>query len=94
MHGRALVAADDATLMAAGADPRLGIWVFRALMLRGQPDQAADWFLANGSKMTPDGQADAFADWVTYATSMRVNPQPAPAAPVADQKPTAAAAAH
>jgi TonB family protein len=94
MHGRALVAADDATLLAAGTDPRLGIWVFRALMLHGQPDQAVDWFLAHGSKMTADGQADAFADWVTYATSMRVNPAAAPAAPVADQKPTASATAQ
>jgi TonB family protein len=89
MRGRALVAADDATLLAASKDPRLGIWVFRALMLRGEPDQAADWFIAHGSKMTPDGQADAMADWVTYASSMRVN---APATPVAEQKPTAAAA--
>ncbi len=89
MRGRALVAADDPTLQAASADPRLGIWVFRALMLRGQPDQAADWFLAHGGKMTPDGQADAMADWVTYAASMRVNPQPAPVA--TEQKPTAAA---
>jgi TonB family protein len=91
MHGRALVAADDPTLQAASADPRLGIWVFRALMLRGQPDQAADWFLAHGSKMTPDAQADAMADWVTYAASMRVS---APAQPVADQKPATTAATH
>jgi TonB family protein len=80
MRGRALVAADDATLATASADPRLGIWVFRALMLRGQADQAADWFIAHGSKMTPDAQADAMADWVTYASSMHVNAAPAPVA--------------
>ncbi|HXJ21902.1 MAG TPA: TonB family protein [Polyangia bacterium] len=91
MRGRALVAADDATLQTASADPRIGIWVFRALMLRGQPDLAADWFIAHGSKMSPDGQADAMADWVTYAASMRVA---APAAPSADQKPTAAVTTH
>jgi TonB family protein len=88
MRGRALVAADDAQLAAAVADGKLGIWVFRALLLRGQPDQAADWFVAHGTKMSPADQADAMADWVTYAPAMRVN---APAV-AAEQKgaPTAA----
>lgn len=106
MRGRALVAADDATLQAAAADPKLGIWVFRALLFRGQPDQAADWFIARGSKMAPDAQADAMADWVIYAPAMRVTAPavatttagaPAPAttaAPAAAAPAPAAAAAH
>lgn len=101
MRGRALVAADDAQLQAATADPRLGVWIFRALLFRGQPDQAADWFVAHGAKMSPDAQADAMADWVTHAAAMRVNapavaatPSNAPAAPAAPAPTAAAAPAH
>ncbi len=84
MRGRALVAADDAQLQAASADAKLGIWVFRALLSRGQPDQAADWFIARGTKLSPAEQADAMADWVTYAPAMRVAAEPkAPAATTA-----------
>ncbi len=53
MRGRALVAADDAQLQAAAADPRMSTWAFRALLSRGQPDQAADWFIAHGAKLSP-----------------------------------------
>ncbi len=81
MRGRALVAADDAQFAAAKADPRLGIWVFRALLFRGQPDEAADWFVAHGAKLSPAEAADAMADWVTYAPAMRVNAQPVATAP-------------
>jgi len=91
MRGRALVAADDAQFQAAVADPKLGIWVYRALLFRGQPDQAADWFVAHGAKLSPAEAADAMADWVTYAPAMRVNAQPV----AAEQKPGAtAASAH
>ena len=90
MRGRALVAADDAQLQAAIADPKLGIWVFRALLFRGQPDQAADWFIARGTKLSPAEQADAMADWVTYAPAMRLN-APAVAAPAAAATAPAAA---
>src|SRR6185312_11810147 len=91
MRGRALVAADDAQFQAAAADPKLGVWVYRALLFRGQPDQAADWFVAHGAKLSPAEAADAMADWVTNAAAMRVNTQPV----ATEQKPPAtAAAAH
>jgi TonB family protein len=89
MRGRAVVAADDAQFQAAAADPKLGIWVYRALLLRGQPDQASDWFVAHGAKLSPAEAADAMADWVTNAAGMRVNVQPV----AAEQKPAATAAA-
>jgi TonB family protein len=95
MRGRALVAADDAQMQAAMADPKLGIWVFRALLFRGQPDQAADWFVARGAKLSPAEQADAMADWVTYAPAMRVSvptaaAEPKPAAPTTAAAPAPA----
>jgi len=89
MRGRALVTADDAQFQAAAADPKLGAWVYRALLFRGQPDQAADWFVAHGAKLSPAEAADAMADWITYAPAMRLNTQPV----ATDQKPPATAAA-
>jgi TonB family protein len=67
MRGRALVVADDATLRSAAADPNLGIWVYRARLLRGEPDLAADWFVAYGTKLPPSAQADAMTEWIKYA---------------------------
>jgi TonB family protein len=76
MRGRALVVADDATLRSAAADPSLGIWVYRARLLRGEPDLAADWFVAYGTKLPPAAQADAMNEWMAHA------PPPPAAAPV------------
>ena len=36
----------------AAADPDLGIWVYRARLVRGEPDLAADWFVAYGTKLS------------------------------------------
>jgi TonB family protein len=76
MRGRALVVADDATLRSLAADPNLGIWVYRARLLRGEPDLAADWFVAHGTKLPPAAQADAMNEWIAHA------PPPPAAAPV------------
>jgi HEAT repeat protein len=65
VRGLALAGADEATLQAASADPKNGIWPFRARLARGERDQAADWFVAYGSKLTPALQAAAMTDWVT-----------------------------
>jgi len=84
VRGRALIIADDATLRGLAADPQLGIWVYRARLLRGEPDLAADWFVAYGTKLPPQGQAEAMADWAASA------PAPSAAAPAT----TAAHAGH
>ncbi len=84
VRGRALIVADDATLRTLAADPQLGIWVYRARLVRGEPDLAADWFIAYGSKLLSPAQAEAMADWAASA------PAPAAAAPAA----TAAHAGH
>jgi TonB family protein len=76
MRGRALVVADEATLRTAAADPNLGIWVYRAHLLRNEPDLAADWFVAYGTKLPPAAQADAMNEWIAHAP-------PAPAATAA-----------
>ena len=67
MRGRALVVADEATLRSASADPSLGIWVYRARLVRGEPDLAADWFIAYGTKLPPAAQADAMTEWIAHA---------------------------
>jgi hypothetical protein len=41
----------------------LGIWVYRARLLRGEPDLAADWFIGYAMKMLSPAQAEAMADW-------------------------------
>jgi TonB family protein len=84
VRGRALIVADDATLRTLAADPQLGIWVYRARLVRGEPDLAADWFIGYGSKLLSPAQAEAMADWVANA------PAPAAAAPAT----TAAHAGH
>jgi TonB family protein len=74
VRGRALIVADDATLRGLAADPQLGVWVYRARLVRGEPDLAADWFFANQTKLLAPAQAQAMADWATRFTA------PAPAA--------------
>ncbi|HEY4393076.1 MAG TPA: energy transducer TonB [Polyangia bacterium] len=81
MRSRALVIADDATLRSLAADPNLGIWVYRARLLRGEPDLAADWFVTYGTKQPPAAQAEAMNEWIAYA--------PPPAAVTAAQTPAA-----
>ncbi len=82
MRGRALVVADDGMLRTASSDPNLGIWVYRARLVRGEPDLAADWFIAYGTKLPPAAQADAMTEWITHAP---------PAAPVTAAPPVAPA---
>ena len=89
MRGRALVVADDATLRSLAADPNLGIWVYRARLLRGEPDLAADWFIAYGTKLPPAAQADAMNEWIAHAPppAAPVTATPTPAAPAAEAVP-------
>jgi HEAT repeat protein len=65
VRGLALVGADEPTLQAAAADPKFGIWPFRARLARGERDLAADWFIAYGAKVPPAQQAAAMIEWVT-----------------------------
>jgi HEAT repeat protein len=67
MRALALVAADDAQLAKAAADPKMGVAVYRALLARGERDRAADWLLAHVASMQPVAQADAMVDWLTTA---------------------------
>ncbi|HEY6476491.1 MAG TPA: HEAT repeat domain-containing protein, partial [Polyangia bacterium] len=89
MRGRALVVADDATLRSLAADPNLGIWVYRARLLRGEPDLAVDWFVAYGTKLPPAAQADAMNEWIAHAPPpvASVTATPTPAAPAAEAVP-------
>jgi len=72
----ALVAADEAMLAAAGADPAMGLGAYRARLARGERDQAADWFIAHGKALTPADQSNAMTDWIVSAEV----PPPAPPA--------------
>ena len=91
MRGRALVVADEAQLRSASADPALGIWVYRARLIRGEPDLAADWFIAYGTKLPLSAQADAMAEWIVHApppgaappATVKATPAPVAPAPVA-----------
>ena len=67
LRGMALVAADDAKLASAAADPKLGIWVYRTLLARGERDRAGDWLLAKVGALPPGAQADAMVDWIASA---------------------------
>jgi TonB family protein len=95
MRGRALVVADEATLRSAAADPALGIWVYRARLIRGEPDLAADWFVTYGIKLPQSAQAEAMTDWIGHApppaAATAAAPAPSAAAPPA---PSPAQAAH
>ncbi|HVU53315.1 MAG TPA: TonB C-terminal domain-containing protein [Polyangia bacterium] len=67
LKGMSLVAADDAKLAGAGADPKLGMWAYRARLARGERDRAADWLLAAIPTMQPAQQADAMVEWLATA---------------------------
>jgi TonB family protein len=67
LHGLGLVAADDSKLAGASADPKLGIWAYRARLARGERDRAADWLLAALPTLSPGQQADAMVDWLASA---------------------------
>jgi HEAT repeat protein len=73
LRGMALVAADDAQLAKLSVDPKMGIWVYRALLARGERDRAADWLLAQLGAMQPPTQADAMADWLGSAEAPAAN---------------------
>jgi hypothetical protein len=67
LRGMALVAADDAKLASLAADPKMGVWVYRTLLARGERDRAGDWLLARVAAMPPGAQADAMVDWIASA---------------------------
>ena len=67
LRGMALVAADDAKLASLAADPKMGGWVYRTLLARGERDRAADWLLAHVAAMPPASQAEAMVDWIASA---------------------------
>jgi TonB family protein len=69
LRAMALVAADESTLVATGADPGLGLGAYRARLARGERDQAADWFIAHGKALTPADQAGAMTDWILSAAA-------------------------
>ena len=54
LKGLALVAADDSKVSAMGADPKLGIWAYRALLTRGERDRAGSWLLAALPTLAPE----------------------------------------
>jgi TonB family protein len=64
LRGLGLVAVDDAKLASFATDPKMGVWVYRALLARNERDRAADWLLSQAGAMTPDAQADAMVDWL------------------------------
>jgi TonB family protein len=80
LRAMALAGLDEAALQAAAADPALGLGVYRARLARGEREQAIDWFLARGTTLGANLQAEAMADWITT--------RPAPVPP--GSKPTAA----
>jgi TonB family protein len=63
----ALAGVDEPALQAAAGDTALGLGVYRARLARGEREQAIDWFLARGPKLQPNLQAEAMADWLTWA---------------------------
>jgi TonB family protein len=95
MRGRALVVAEETLLRSASADPNLGVWVYRARLIRGEPDLAADWFVTYGIKLPPAAQADAMTEWIVHAPSAAAALAPVKAAPAAavTAPPTAVTAA-
>lgn len=84
VRGRALAVADEALLTSLAADPVLGLWVYRARLLRGEGDVAADWFLAYGTKLPPPVQAAALAEW---AAAMKMPAAAKAASPTASTTP-------
>jgi TonB family protein len=79
LRALALAGADEAALQSAAADPNLGLGVFRARLARGEREQAIDWFLKHGAKVTAAMQGEAMTDWLSTARTMP-----------SDNKPTAA----
>lgn len=67
LRALALAGADEPALQAAAVDPALGLGVFRARIARGEREQAIDWFLAHGDKVTPALQGEAMAEWLLTA---------------------------
>jgi len=76
-----LAGADEAALQAAAVDATLGLGVFRARIARGEREQAIDWFLAHGTKVTPAQQGEAMTEWLLTARAVQA----------AESKPTTAA---
>jgi len=67
LRALALAGLDEPALQSAGADPSLGLGVYRARLARGEREQAIDWFLARGAKLQASQQAEAMADWMSTA---------------------------
>ena len=70
------IAGDETALKTAAGDPRLGLAVFRSRLARGERDQAADWFLARGSTLTPADQAGAMMYWISTGQTAATAAQP------------------
>jgi hypothetical protein len=67
LKGLSLVAADDAKLASAGANPKMGMWAYRARLARGERDRAADWLLAALPTLQPGQQAGLLVEWLATA---------------------------
>ena len=77
LHGMGLVAADDSKLAGMGADPKMGIWAYRARLARGERDRAADWLLAALPTLQPGVQADpenGALQWKWWTTPRKGEP--------------------
>jgi HEAT repeat protein len=73
LRGLALVAADDAQLAKVSADPKMSVWVYRALLARGERDRASDLLLGQLATMQPAAQAEAMAEWLGSAEAPAAN---------------------
>jgi hypothetical protein len=73
LRGLALVAADDAQHAKVSADPKMSVWVYRALLARGERDRASDLLLGQLATMQPAAQAEAMAEWLGSAEAPAAN---------------------
>ncbi len=72
----AIAGLDEPALQAAAGDTTLGLGVYRARLARGEREQAIDWFLARGPKLEANLQAEAMADWLTWARPATAGSKP------------------
>jgi hypothetical protein len=70
LKAMSLLAADDARLASAAADPTMMFWAYRARLARGERDRAADWLLATLPALQPAQQADAMIEWLATAEAL------------------------
>jgi HEAT repeat protein len=76
MRGRALALADDTTLRGLVGDPALGLWAYRARLLRGERDKAIDCIIAAAPKTTVSTFGLAMADWLAHMPAPAAKPAP------------------